>query len=268
MTFNWRQITLFSAAISLAVGVFATGADAKDWGPYQVDDRRSGYTYMTDQTRAIQDGFDNPGMLWVDQGADLWSAQEGEAKKSCAECHGDSGESMKGVGATYPVWDNNEGKMQTVEQQINHCREKNMGVKAWKWESEQMLSMSAFVNHQSLGMPMNVKIDGPAATAFAIGEKHYNTRRGQLDMACKNCHVDNAGGIIRANVLSEGQGNGFPTYRLKWQKPGSLHRRFSGCNKQVRATPYKRGSDEYVGLELYVKWRSRGLPVETPAVRN
>ncbi|MGI9373918.1 MAG: sulfur oxidation c-type cytochrome SoxA, partial [Hyphomicrobiales bacterium] len=103
---------------------------------------------------------------------------------------------------------------------------------------------------------------------FEKGKAFYNQRRGQLDMACSSCHVDNAGNKIRANILSQGQGNGFPTYRLKWQKPGSLHRRFRGCNKQVRAKPFKTGSDEYLALELYVMWRGRGLPVETPAVRN
>ena len=76
------------------------------------------------------------------------------------------------------------------------------------------------------------------------------------------------GGQLRANVLSQGQSNGFPTYRLKWQKVGSIHRRFRGCNKMVRAKPYAYGADEYVNLELYLAWRGRGLPVETPAVRN
>ncbi|MGI9498509.1 MAG: sulfur oxidation c-type cytochrome SoxA, partial [Geminicoccaceae bacterium] len=49
---------------------------------------------------------------------------------------------------------------------------------------------------------------------------------------------------------------------------GSLHRRFKGCNDQVRAEPFKRGSDEYVNLELYLAWRGQGLPIETPAVRQ
>ena len=49
---------------------------------------------------------------------------------------------------------------------------------------------------------------------------------------------------------------------------GSLHRRFKGCNKQVRAQPYKSGSDEYVNLELFIMHRANGLPVETPSVRN
>ena len=87
-------------------------------------------------------------------------------------------------------------------------------------------------------------------------------------MACKHCHEDNAGNMIRANLLSQGQSNGFPTYRLKWQKLGSLHRRFRGCNKQVRAVPFKAGSDEYVNLELSLAHRGQGLPVESPSVRN
>ena len=38
--------------------------------------------------------------------------------------------------------------------------------------------------------------------------------------------------------------------------------------RDVRAVPYADGADEYVELELYLAWRARGLPVETPAVRN
>jgi sulfur-oxidizing protein SoxA len=35
----------------------------------------------------------------------------------------------------------------------------------------------------------------------------------------------------------------------------------------VRAEPAAWGSAELVELELYLAWRARGLPVETPAVR-
>lgn len=254
---------------AVAVTAVSVDASASDWGPYQVEDRRSGYTYMTDESRAMQqDEFQNPGMLWVEQGEELWSKVDGKAGKSCASCHGETGESMKGVAAGYPTYDANLGKLQNMEQQINHCRENRMEAKPYKWESAEMLSMTTFVNHQSHGMPVSVQVDGKAAPFFEKGKEFYYQRRGQLDMACAHCHVDNAGGIIRANTLSQGQINGFPVYRLKWQKVGSTHRRFRGCNKQVRATPYKTGADEYVNLELYVKWRGRGLPIEAPAVRN
>ncbi len=233
------------------------------------EDIRSGYYWASVETQAMQDDdFANPGMIWVEQGEDLWNKAEGSAGKSCADCHGNAEDSMKGVGASYPKFRKELGKLQNLEQRINECRVKNMGAKKWKWESEELLSMTTFVRYQSRGMPVAVTIDGPAKPFFEKGKAFYYQRRGQLDMACKNCHVDNAGGMLRAQLLSQGQSNGFPTYRLKWQKVGSLQRRFRGCNKQVRAQPYPYGSDEYVNLELFLAWRGRGLPIETPAVRN
>ena len=74
--------------------------------------------------------------------------------------------------------------------------------------------------------------------------------------------------MIRADHLSQGQINGFPTYRFKWQKIGSIHRRFKGCIDNIRGTPPKRGSDEFVALEIYLASRGEGLSIETPSVRN
>ena len=128
--------------------------------------------------------------------------------------------------------------------------------------------MTIFLKSQARGGVVNADFSGSMMPWFEKGKNFYYQSRGQLDMSCANCHEDNAGNRMRANLLSEGQVNGFPVFRLKWQKPGSLHRRFRGCNKQVRATPYKYASDEYLALETYVTYRARGLPVETPAVRN
>ena len=265
-----RRTVLAAVTVTGVTAMLAgTAMTEENWGPYQVGDKRSGYTYAKAETRAIQDDdFENPAMLWVDSGGELWEEVEGEAGKSCANCHGDAAESMAEVGTTYPVYFEPWKKLMNIEQRINLCRTENMKATPWKWESRELLSMTAFVRHQSRGKPMNVKIDGPAAPFYEKGKDFYNQRRGQLDMACKNCHEDNAGNMMRANLLSQGQSNGFPTYRLKWQKIGSLHRRFRGCNSQVRATPYDVGSEEYVNLELYLADRGRGLPVETPAVRN
>ena len=43
---------------------------------------------------------------------------------------------------------------------------------------------------------------------------------------------------------------------------------FRWCNEAVDAEPHAYGSDEYLALELYLAWRGRGLPIETPAVRR
>ncbi|NKC11632.1 MAG: sulfur oxidation c-type cytochrome SoxA [Gammaproteobacteria bacterium] len=264
MRFNVRALL----AGTVALGV-ATAALAAQWGDKQVEDRRSGYTYAKAETRAIQDDeFENPGMLWVERGSGLWSQVDGKEGKACESCHGDAGVSMANVGNRYPVFARELGKLINTEQRINQCRTERMGADAWKWESGELLSMTSFVRHQSAGKPLEPVIDGVAQPFFEKGKAFYEQRRGQLDMACMHCHQFYPGGQLRANILSQGQGNGFPVYRLKWQKVGSLHRRFRGCNSQVRAKPYPYGADEYVNLELYVAWRGRGLPVETPAVRN
>ena len=193
---------------------------------------------------------------------------EGSEGKACADCHGEAAESMAKVGATYPVFAPALGKPINVEQRINQCRVERMGAEAWKWESPELLAMTTYVKTQSQGEPVAVEVSDELMPFYEKGKAFYYQRRGQLDMACANCHVDYPGGQIRANILSQGQPNGFPTYRLKWQKVGSLHRRFRGCNKQVRATPYGNGSDEYVNLELFLTHRANGLPVESPSVRN
>ncbi len=261
-------LLLGSQALALPEGVDTVEvmAASKD---HPLQEIRSGWNYRSPETQSLQsDDFENPGFIWVEQGAELWETVEGTEGKACATCHGDAAESMAGVGAAMPKWNEKLGKPINLEQQINACRTERMGAEAWKWESNESLSMTTFVRNQSRGMAVEVQTDGPMAPWFEKGKELYYTRVGQLDMACANCHQDFYGQRIRADMLSQGQSNGFPTYRLKWQKIGSLHRRFKGCMKQVRATPYKVGSDEFLALELYVNWRGQGLPVETPAVRN
>jgi len=234
-----------------------------------LDEIISGYEFRSSRTQALQDDdFENPAFLWVDNGEELWNTVEGAAGKSCASCHSDAEKSMNGVSASYPKYSEQAGKVINTEQRINKCRTDNMKAKAYKWESPDMLAITAYVTTQSKGVPVNVKTDGKAKASFENGEKLFYQRRGQLDLACSNCHEDNYGSYIRADMLSQGHSNGFPTYRLKWQGLGSLHRRFRGCNKNVRATPYGFGSQEYVDLELYLAWRGNGLPVESPSVRN
>jgi L-cysteine S-thiosulfotransferase len=117
-------------------------------------------------------------------------------------------------------------------------------------------------------MPVSPRVDGPMTPWLARGKALYNTRVGQLDLACANCHDTNYGKYLRADFLSQGQTNGFPVYRLREQRLVPLHERMEGCVYDVRGTPYPPLSDDAVALELFLAWRGTGLPVETPAVRN
>jgi sulfur-oxidizing protein SoxA len=234
-----------------------------------LDEVISGWHFRSDNTQVMQaDDFDNPGMLAVEAAAEAWETAEGSEGKSCASCHGDAEESMKGVRAVYPKWNEAAGEVRTLEMQVNDCRENRMGAEKLKYTGGDMTAMVALISLQSRGMPVDVAIDGPVASTWEKGKEMYYTRTGQLDLSCASCHEENYGNMIRADHLSQGQINGFPAYRLKNAKLNSVHARFKGCVRDTRAETYKPGSADFVALELYVASRGNGLSVEGPSVRN
>jgi sulfur-oxidizing protein SoxA len=232
-----------------------------------VDTVYSGWRFRAGETQALEmDDFDNPGFIFVDEGLSLMGKVDGTEGKSCASCH-ENVEDFAGLRTKLPRT-NDAGELETMEELVNTCRTERMGAEPWKYSGTQMTAVTAVIGLQSRGMPMDVAIDGAAASFWERGKELYYQRVGQLDMACSNCHEDNYGTMIRADHLSQGQINGFPVYRLKNAKLSSTHNRFSGCMKNIRAEPYKDGSDEFKALELYLASRGTGLAVETPSVRN
>ncbi len=233
-----------------------------------LDELISGWVFRKAETQALQmDDFDNPAFIFVDKAKDEFAKVDGTEGKSCASCHEDV-EGFKGLRTVLPRWNEAKGKVYAMENYINDCRTERMGAEAWKWSKSKMSGMTALISLQSRGLPMAVKTDGPASGAYELGKALYYKRVGQLDMSCSNCHEDNYGVMIRADHLSQGQINGFPTYRLKNSKINSVHARFKGCMKNIRAQPFGQGSEEFTALELYVASRGNGLFVESPAVRN
>ena len=228
----------------------------------------SGWTFRSAETQALQmDDFDNPGFIGVDQGQEVFDTAMGSEGNSCASCH-DGAESLRGVRAVYPKWDEEHGEVQTLEMQINECVTERMGAEALKYTGGDMVNLTALISSVSRGMPVNVAIDGPAAEMWEMGRELYYARTGQLELSCANSHEDNYDNTTRADQLSQGQINGFPVYRLKNAKLNAVHSRFRGCVRDTRAETYSVGSPEFVALELYVASRGNGLSVEGPSVRN
>lgn len=230
----------------------------------------SGWHYRTESTRAIEtDSFANPGMLGVEQGEAIWNTVEGTEGKSCATCHDVASVAMAGVGATYPKWDADSGKPINVELRINKCRVEKMGAEPYAFDKAGQKPLTAYIKHQSLGQPVALDLDeGDMSKWWETGKSLYYRRTGQLNLSCASCHEQNNGKYIRADHLSQGNVNGFPTYRLKQNNLISLHNRFRGCIRDTRAEFPKAFSDDLMALEVYTTWRSQGLSVETPAVRQ
>jgi sulfur-oxidizing protein SoxA len=226
---------------------------------------RSGYDYLGPENRALQDdAFANPGMLWVERGAQAFHAAAGDAP-ACSACH--DAAAMRGVATRYPLVAD-DGALLNLEGRINRCRVRHQRHPPLPYESDALLALTTWLAAQSRGMRVAVAVDARSAPFHARGRQLYETRLGQLGLACRHCHERNAGRRLRGETISEGMLNGYPAYRQAWQSLGSTHRLFRWCNEAVRAQPWEAGSPEYLALELYVAARGNGLRIEAPAVRR
>jgi L-cysteine S-thiosulfotransferase len=230
--------------------------------------RRSGFDFMTAATQALQrDDTQNPAMLWVQEGEALWQRTAGEAQRSCAGCHGDARQSMRGVAARYPRFDVQLARPISLGQRIEQCRQRHQQAPPLASDADQSVALETFVAHQSRGMAL-APDDDPRLAAFRErGSALFGQRLGQLNLSCAQCHDERAGKHLGGSVIPQGHATGYPIYRLEWQGMGSLQRRLRNCMTGVRAEPFAPGAIEWVELELFLAQRARGLPVETPAVR-
>ena len=208
-----------------------------------------------------------PYEIAVDEGEELFSIPFANGK-SYADCFPEGG---LGIKQNYPLFDTDSGRVITLELAINECRIKH-GEKPLKYGKGEIASVSAYMAYTSRDNPVNVVIpdDPRAMEAYEKGKKFYYSRRGQLNMACATCHMSNAGNKVRADILSPalGQTTHFPVFRSKWEEMGTLHRRYAGCNKQVRAKPFALQSEEYRNLEYFHTYMSNGLPANGPGARK
>lgn len=261
-----RLLACAAGLACLLVPLLASGQQTKRGIPPA--ELKSGKEFVSPQTRAQQEDLTvNPGMLWVEQGEKLWREPAGAESKSCASCHNEPS-SMKGVAARYPVYDARLKRLLNLEQRVQDCRTERQKASPLAYESQELLALTALVAHQSLGMPMSPRVDGPARPFFEAGRALYYERQGQLNLSCAQCHEESWGKRLRTERISQGHPNGFPAYRLEWQTMGSLHRRLRACFQGVRAEPFASGTPELVALELYLAWRAEGLAIETPGVRR
>ncbi len=256
---TWRPALTLLAA--LAVPAIADDTEPQD---LPREDVVSGLEFVTAETRALQtDDFANPGLLWVDRGRALFEQSDGY--RSCADCHQDR---LAGTYARYPQVDAEANALLSIDDRINRCRTTRQQQEPLPADASQLLALSMYVAAQSNGMPYDVSIDGEAQPYFEQGRAYFFQRRGQLNLACHQCHDQNWGKKLRGDTISQGQPTAFPGYRMEWQGAGSLHRRLRDCDAGVRAEPHALGSAEYKALELYLAWRAGDLLIEAPGVRR
>jgi L-cysteine S-thiosulfotransferase len=202
----------------------------------------------------------------VDRGKELLAALFKNGK-TLADCFPNKGIAIR---QNYPYFDKDKGEVITLELAVNRCLEAN-GEKPYSYVKDDMAAVTAYMALTSRGKPFDIKIpdDPRALQAYESGKQYFYQRRGQLNFSCASCHIQSPGERIRAEVLAPALGilNAMPIYRSEWGGMGTISRRFTTCNSQVRATPLEPQDPVYRDLEYYLSYLSNGLPISGPGAR-
>lgn len=202
----------------------------------------------------------------VDDGETLFETPFANGK-SYADCFANDGESIR---QNYPYFDSKKGKVITLELAINNCRQTN-GEKPLAYKKGALANLSAYMASTSTGNVFATEVPDEAAyQAYSDGKEFFYSKRGQLNFSCADCHMRVAGQKLRADITSPALGHptGFPVYRAKWEEMGTLHRRYAGCNRNIRAKPLPAQGRAYRNLEYFQSVMSQGLEINGPSSRK
>ena len=277
----------FSTSLTLLVVLILSGSHVAVGGPE--DDLRAMTTLFQIQfpdleLQELADGvyaFDEsareqwldmedfpPYEIAIEEGAQYFE-QPFSNGASYADCFENGG---VGVKQNFPYFNDDVGEVITLELAINQCRIAN-DEEPLPYKTGELAAISAYMAFTSRGnvFDVQVPVDNPGAmAAYEAGKQFFYTRRGQLNFACKSCHVQSAGLKLRADSLSStlGHATHWPVYRASWGEIGTLHRRFAECNIQVRARPFAAQSIEFRNLEYFLTYMSNDLQLNGPASRR
>jgi sulfur-oxidizing protein SoxA len=230
--------------------------------------RISGLAFLSPSLRQMNDDdMANPMSLWIERGQAAWG--QTSTGPSCQSCHGAVDQMRKAV-AQHPKWSPDGQALRNLEDQIGACRQRQGAPSAQP--DETVLALSAALHHAARGEPIAVKAP-PAHQAawqarWQAGADQYQTRQGRMNLSCAHCHDDRVGAQMRGDTISPGHPTGFPIYRLSWQQAGGMDRRLRACYSGVQSAMPEPGSAILRSLELYLKVRANGMPMEGPSVRR
>lgn len=204
----------------------------------------------------------------IEHGRELWTRAFSNGK-ALADCFD---QQTGDIRTEYPRFDEKRGEVVSLAMAVNDCRVENKQ-QLLAYDDSAIIDITAFLAFEARGKMLVTRVpDGQpgAKAAYESGKRFYYTKRGQLNFACSDCHIESAGQYVRADRLSASLGHPthFPVYRSKLGRMISLHQRFAGCIRDVRAKPFDLQSDEYRNLEYFLSYMSNGLEVNGPGARK
>ena len=211
----------------------------------------------------------NPIGLWIDEGKRKW-------EKDCNACH--ALEKVVKAVPNFPKLDASQ-KLINLEDQISVCRNRDTDAPTasgqfFSNDDNSTLELSTFLNDAARQLTIHIATPtNPLHAAIwkqnlTEGEKLFKTRLGHMNLSCQQCHDGKVGASMRAQKITAGHPTGFPAYRISWQGLGSIERRIRACYSGVQAQVPAPQDIRLRQLELYLKTRAQGLPLEGPSIRQ
>lgn len=299
-----RWLLAIAVALAAAVGTGPAAADAYDevYKPGQTPEQhREAYRlyfkkkfprvefeefsnglYALPQFAAYRETWEEerdfpPYEVGLERGKALWE-KPFKNGKTFSDCFANGG---RNIAQKYPYWDEARQQIRTAEMDLIDCARSNGEDLPFVAAADlgkdqkarvQLAELTAYFYSLSSGQKIDIDLSRPGATAaFEKGKQIFWSRRGQLNFACYQCHVDLAGhNLGGGQPLSAGLGHttAWPAQRIEWARIETIHQRYATCFSQVRAKPYPHLGEEYNALELYEKFMSGGLPLTAPSMRN
>jgi sulfur-oxidizing protein SoxA len=228
-----------------------------------------------DEYRASWEGYKDlaPTEVGLEEGKTMWQ-KPFKNGKTFASCFKNGG---KNIAQGYPYWDEATKMVRTVELDINDCLKKNGEKEFTDLDKDgkargQLADLTAYFYSMSKGQRIKLDLSKPGAVAaYEKGKQYWWAKRGQLNFACADCHMEMAGKNVGGNQpLSAALGHttAWPAQRYDWGRIETIHQRYATCNSQVRAKPLAHNGEEYRNLQLYETFNSSGLPLTAPDMRN
>ena len=132
---------------------------------------------------------------------------------ACVSCHVDAGgrkfgNPWVGTFVSFPQYRGREDSISTTEERINGCMERSMNGKKLPLDSEEMKTMTTYLQFLSTGIPVGAKLDGGGTLRLKNLTRAADPVAGKQVYAatCVACHGDNGQGVRRGKA---GDANGY-----------------------------------------------------------
>ena len=238
-----------------------------------------------------KDPFANPGLLWVDYGADLWMTKRGPKAVSLETCDLGKGPGMlEGAYAELPKFFADAGRVMDLETRIFWCmttlqgfdpkdvhRRKFSPNAAAGDKISDIEAIATFAANKSNGRKIAVALADPKMQeSYALGEALFNRRQGPWDFSCASCH-DEPGKRIRLQNLPYLSKAGpdaqitmatWPAFRASQESVRTMQHRLYDCFWQMRIPAVDFGSDVTVALTTYLNVKAAGGVIDVPSIKR